>query len=67
MTQAKLTELVRFYGHKLDIHGQVGSEFSRGATVAYGIAKRMTEAIVIELLDKELTDNLKPDNDLEFE
>ncbi len=64
---AKLSKLVAFYGAKLDIHGQVGSEFSRGAAVAYGIAKRMTEAIVIELLDKQLSDNLKPDNDLEFE
>ena len=67
MTQAKLTELVRFYGNKLDVHSQVNSEFSRGAAIAYGIAKRMTEAIVHELLDKQLADNLKPDNDLEFE
>lgn len=63
MINAKLSELAKFYGNKLDILGQVNSEFTRGQYIAYSIAKRMTENIVFELLDKQLSDSLKPDND----
>ncbi len=65
MTQARLSKLVKFYGRKIDVHSEVDSDYNRGLRLAYAIAKQMTERIVFDILDKELADNLKPDNDLE--
>jgi hypothetical protein len=67
MIDAKLSKLVEFYGKKLDVHREVDSDFNRGACVAYSIAKLMTEQVVFDLLDKQLSDSIKKDDDLEFE
>lgn len=65
MTDAKLTQLVEFYGRKLDTLNSE-SEFDRGCYTAYSIARIMTQNILYELLDKQLSDSLD-DFDLEFE
>ncbi len=61
--EAKLVKLIKFYGTKVDIHSEVDSDYNRGLRLAYAIAKQMTERIVFDILDKELTDNLLPDAD----
>lgn len=54
MTDAKLSKLVKFFGNKLDVIGQVDTEFARGQYIAYSIAKRMVEDVVFEILDNQL-------------
>ena len=60
--QAKLSQLVEFYGRKLDML-TTESEFDRGCYTAYSIAKIMTQNILYELLDKALTDSLEDDEE----
>ena len=53
-TDAKLSKLVKFFGQKLDVLAEVQTEQAKGMYVAYSIAKKMTEEIVFEILDKQL-------------
>ncbi len=54
MTDAKLSGLVEFYKERLDkLYG--GTEFDRGAYVAFSIAMILTREIVWDLLDAQLT------------
>lgn len=58
MTDAKLSKLVKFYGQKLDVMGEVDTEYARGCYTAYSIAKKMTEEVVYSLLEDQLSKSI---------
>jgi hypothetical protein len=59
MLQAELSKLVKFYGHKIDIHSEVDSDYNRGLRLAYSISKYMTQQVIYEILDRELSKSIE--------
>lgn len=63
--QARLTQLHHYLGERID-SCKTESEFDRGAYCAFSIARIMLQNILFELLDKELADSIREDDDLEY-